>query len=93
MHDWSLACFAKKALERLNLELFHNKSVHKFYHMKALITLEQVDTTVVKKRGILISKTSMVGCCKLSLYVNGSCDEHVMIEMMCHVNHFFDLFQ
>ena len=46
-----------------------------------------------KKRGILISKTSMVGCCKLSLYENGSCDEHAMIEMMCHVNHFFDLFQ
>ena len=25
---------------------------------------------------ILISKTAMVGCCKLSLYANGSCDEH-----------------
>ena len=38
----------------------------------------------------------MVGCCKLSLYANESCDEHAifflaMIEMTCHVNHFFDL--
>ena len=30
---------------------------------------------VVKKIRILISKTAMVGCCKLSLYANGSCDE------------------
>ena len=39
----------------------------------------------------------MVGCCKLSLYADGSCDEHAvfsaMIEMTCHVNHFFDLWQ
>ena len=35
--------------------------VHEFYHLKALITLEQVNTSVVeKKRRILISKTSMV---------------------------------
>ena len=37
--------FAKKAQERLNLELFRNVSVHKFYRLKALITLEQVNTT------------------------------------------------
>ena len=41
----------------------------------------------------------MVGCCKLSLYANGSCDEHyyllfsAMIEMMCNENHFGDLWQ
>ena len=34
------ASFAKKALERLNLELFRNVSVHD--RLKALITLEQV---------------------------------------------------
>ena len=27
-----------------------------------------------KKRKILISKTAMVGCCKLSLYANDFCD-------------------
>ena len=26
----------------------------------------------------LISKIAMVGCCKLSLYTNGSCDEHAI---------------
>ena len=32
---------------------------------------------VEKKKRILISKTAMVGCCKLSLYAKGSCDERV----------------
>ena len=31
--------------ERLNFELFRNVSVHKFYRLKALITLEKVNTT------------------------------------------------
>ena len=53
----------------LNLELFRNVSVHEF---KALITLEQVNTTEWSK------KTAMVGCCKLSLYANESCDEHAV---------------
>ena len=44
-------------------------SVHEFYRLKALISLEQVNTTeVLEKIRILISKTEMVGCCKLSLY-------------------------
>ena len=48
---------------------------------------------VEKKIRILLSKTAMVGCCELSLYVNGSCDFSAMIEMMCHVDHFFDIWQ
>ena len=36
-----------------------------------------------RKKRILITKTAMVGCCKLS----------AMIEMTCLVNHFFDLWQ
>ena len=45
--------------------------VHKFYRLKALITLEQVNTTEwSKKTRILISKTAMVRCSKLSLYAN-----------------------
>ena len=81
MGDRSKACFAKKALERLNLELFQNMSVHEFYRLKTLITLKQVDTTErSKKIRILISKmkTAMVGCCKLSLYAIGSYDEHAI---------------
>ena len=35
-------------------------SVLEFYRLKALITLEQVITSVVEKRTILMSKTSMV---------------------------------
>ena len=31
-----------------------------------------------KKIRILISKTAMIGCCKLSLYANGFCDEHAV---------------
>ena len=37
--------FATNARERLNLELFRNVSVHEFFRFKALITLEQVNTT------------------------------------------------
>ena len=41
-------------------------SVHELYHLKALITFEQVNTTEwLKKIRILISKIAMVGCCKL----------------------------
>ena len=41
-------------------ELFPNMSVHEFYRLKDLITLEQVDTTEWSKKTkirILISKT------------------------------------
>ena len=49
----------------LNLELFRNVSVHEFYRFKALITLEQVNTTEwSKKKKNLISKAAMVIVCK-----------------------------
>ena len=61
--------FCEESLGGLNLEFFHNRSVHELYRLKALLTLEQVNTTVVeKKKRILICNTAMVGCCKLSLY-------------------------
>ena len=54
-------------------------SVHEFYRLKALITLEQVNTTEwSEKIRFLISKIAMVGCCKRSLYANESCDEHAI---------------
>ena len=40
--------------ESLNLELFGNVSVHEFYDLKALITLEQVNTTGWSKKKIRI---------------------------------------
>ena len=52
-------------------------SVHEFYRLKALITLSKGETArSLEKIRILISKIAMVGCCKLSLYANESCDEH-----------------
>ena len=35
-----------------NVELFRNGLVHEFYHLKALITLEQVNTSVVEKKNL-----------------------------------------
>ena len=55
--------------------------VHELYRLKALISLEQVNTTLSgqkKKMSILISKIAMAECCKLSLYANRSCDEHAI---------------
>ena len=47
-------------------------SVHEFYRLKGMITLEQVNTTEgSKKIRTFIGKTAMVGRCKLSLYANG----------------------
>ena len=51
-----------------------------------ILSLESVDyfgtseyyCVVEKKKRNLISKTAMVGCCRLSLYANGSCDEHAI---------------
>ena len=68
--------FSEESLGKINLKLFRNVSVHhEFYRLKASISLEQVNTTDTtewsKKIRILISKTEMVGCCKLLLYAKG----------------------
>ena len=53
--------------------------VHELYRLKALITLEEVNTAESSKKiRILISKIAMVGCYKLSLYADESCDEHAI---------------
>ena len=53
--------------------------VDELYRLKALITLEEVNTAESSKKiRILISKIAMVGCCKLSLYADESCDEHAI---------------
>ena len=47
-----------------DVELFRNESVHEFYRLKALISLEQVNTSVSKQKENLyeqkLSETSMV---------------------------------
>ena len=64
----------KRLLRSLNLELSRNVLVLEFY--RRLESVDYFRTTehyrmVKKKIRILISKTAMVGCCKLSLYANG----------------------
>ena len=64
-HDWSRACFHEESLGKIyakDLELFWNRQlVHEFDRLKVLITLEQVNTSVVERRRILMSKTSING--------------------------------
>ena len=45
--------FCEESLGKINkyyLELLRNGSVHEFYPLKEMLTLEQVNTSVVKKR-------------------------------------------
>ena len=60
--DRSHVCFYEESLGKTNakdFELFLNGSAHKFNCLKAVITLEQLNFSVVKKK-ILMSKTSIV---------------------------------
>ena len=69
---------ATHVLRRKLLELLRKVSVHEFYRLKMLFTLEQVNTPEWSTKKILISKIAMVGCGKLSLYANNSRDEHAI---------------
>ena len=55
--NWDKNRGVKKAMYRIegceDVEIFRNGSVHKFYRLKALITLEQVITSVVEKKNNL----------------------------------------
>ena len=72
--------FSEESLERIKFKAIP-KSVR-----SRLLSLKSVDYfgtsehywMVKKKRRIFISKTEMVGCCKLLLYVYESCDEHAV---------------
>ena len=52
--NWDKNRGVTKAMYRIegceDVEIFRNGSVHKFYRLKALITLEQVITSVVEKK-------------------------------------------
>ena len=57
--------FCEESLGKINVkdvELFRNGSVHEFCRLKALITLEEVNTSMVEKTGIFMNKTSMSTC-------------------------------
>ena len=53
-HDWSRECFHKESLGKIyakDLELFWDRQlVHEFDRLKVLITLEQMNTSVVEKK-------------------------------------------
>ena len=70
--------FCEESLGKINkcdLELFRNGSVHEFYRLKEfyynfclkeLITLEQVNTSVVEKKRSLLAKTNRSGVVNFS---------------------------
>ena len=43
-----------------------------------ILSLESVDYFVTGEHYLVVEKNAMVGCCKLTLYANGSCDEHAV---------------
>ena len=70
--------FCEESLGKIKCRAFRK---HVGPSLESLITMEQLNTVLSgrkKKRRILLSKTVMVGCCKLSLYANEPCDEHVV---------------
>ena len=72
--------FCKESLEKIKFRAFPKRVGPR------ILSLESVDYfgasehywVVKKKIRILINKIAMVGCCKLSLYANESCDEHAI---------------
>ena len=92
LRDESHACFAKKANERLNLKLFRNVSVHDFYRLKALITLEQFNTTEWSKKNKDGRVLWTFTVCQWVLW--GARDFFpAIIEIKYSVDHFFDIWQ
>ena len=56
-HTWK--SFNRKTNAK-DVELFGKGSVHKFYRLNALITLEQVNTSVVEKEKLIARKSCFV---------------------------------
>ena len=55
------------------MELLRNESVHEFYRLKALITLEQVITSVVEKKKNNLNEQNFGGKANWSGFVNFYC--------------------
>ena len=64
--------------ERLNLELFRDVSVPEFYRLKALITLEQVDTAEWSKKNKNRNWQNCDGRLLTLIICKWSCDEHAV---------------
>ena len=93
--------FCKESLGKIKFRAFSKRVGPR------ILSLESVDyfgasehyCVLEKKKRISISEIALVGCCKISLCADESCDEHAIyfrqcrIEMTCHFNHFFDLWQ
>ena len=65
-----------RKIDAKDLEPFWKGSVHEFNLLKALMTLEQVNSS--KKRSMVIESINWSGVFKLSLYPNWSSDEHAV---------------
>ena len=60
--------FCEESLGKIKFRAFPKRVGHEIYRLKALITLEQVNTSEwSKKKRILISKIAMVGCLELGM--------------------------
>ena len=66
-----------------DVELFPNESVHEFYRFKALITSEQVNTSVVEKKKNL--RRANINCMQMRLGMSIGLLS-AMVEMMCYVD-------
>ena len=94
-------CQSSKIDEK-DVELLRNGSVHEFYHLKALITLEQVTTSAAEKRKNL-SEQNYDGEGNWSDVVNFHCMQieschncgsfSAMIEITRQVHHVLVLWQ
>ena len=78
-------------IDAKDFELFRNESVNESVDYFGTIAHELFSESVYRWRDY-----KLVGCCKLSLYANDSCDEHAglfsaMIEMTCHFHYVFGL--
>ena len=72
--------FCKESLGKLKFRAFPKCVGPRILSLKSVdyFGTSEHYRVVEKKIGILISKTAMAGCWKLSLYANWSCDEHAV---------------
>ena len=71
--------FCQESSGKIKFRAFPKCLAPRILSLESADYLEQVHTTEwSKKIRILNKKTAMVGCCKLSLYADGSCDEHAV---------------
>ena len=70
--------FSEESLGKIKFKAIPKRVGSRILSLDYFGTSERYWMVEKKKRRILISKTEMVGCCKLLLYANESCDEHAV---------------